>query len=203
MSAIDWIRDAALLVSLVVVGAIWKNGILSYLDQKGKNLADKEDVKALTRSVEGVKSEYAERLQSIEFQNRRLEAAIEFQNSLKMAALDRRLAAHQEAFTLYWRMFTVFYQRTEAIQLGRECDVWWSRNCLYLEGAARQAFSNAVRDLIDHATMTERGRPEDAAEIRRTSESVKSLGRILAEGVRLPSLQGDEGRLEQVTWPDG
>ena len=54
-----------------------------------------------------------------------------------MAALDRRLLAHQESFT-HWRSLV-----TGPVDSGAAvgaCPSWWARNCLYLEPTVRQAF---------------------------------------------------------------
>ena len=40
------------------------------MSEKGKNLATKEDIAVITREVEHVKAEYAERLEQIAHQNR-------------------------------------------------------------------------------------------------------------------------------------
>lgn len=97
-----------------------------YLAEKGRNLATKQDIEQITRSVEGVKSELLAH------------------HTLRFAALERRLEAHQEAFMHIVSLAAVFYSEKEDMQKAmRECRIWWSRNCLYLEEEAKTAFDSA------------------------------------------------------------
>jgi len=63
--------DFALLVDLVTLGAVGLVVLLatrylpSYMKQKGKNLATKEDVSAITRQMESVKHDYAATLEEL------------------------------------------------------------------------------------------------------------------------------------------
>ena len=65
----------------------------TYLREKGKNLATKEDLAELTRIVEAIKNEHAKELE-----------VVKGRQQLRMAALDKRLQAHQEAFALWRRL---------------------------------------------------------------------------------------------------
>ena len=67
----------------------------SYLKKKGENLATKEDIGGITKKIEAIRSEYNAQLESHK-------ASLELSNQLKLAALDKRLQKHQEAYTL-WR----------------------------------------------------------------------------------------------------
>lgn len=78
-------------VAGLVIGLLVRRYCSSYLDKKGENLATKEDIAAITREVERVRLVYSAELEQIKARHQ-----------LRPAALDRRLAVHQEAFTL-WR----------------------------------------------------------------------------------------------------
>ncbi|WP_198086270.1 hypothetical protein [Variovorax sp. E3] len=92
-----------------------------YMGRKAQNLADKEDIAALTQQVEQVKRQHSELLE-----------AVKFRNQLRMAAVDRRLQAHQDAFT----MLRELAKDAHGPEIGKRvtaCQEWWEKNCLYLE----------------------------------------------------------------------
>ena len=138
-------------VASFIAWLLIKNYLPSYLSEKGKNLATKEDVAQITRQVEEVRHEYAALVEKLRARQQ-----------LRMAAVDRRLQAHQEAFT-HWR--SLFSNPLEAGSNVLTCQAWWERNCLYLEPSVRQAFlvaySNAqmrdefVRVRADSKVITE------------------------------------------------
>lgn len=138
-------------VASFIAWLLIKNCLPSYLSEKGKNLATKEDVAQITRKVEEVRHEYASLVEKLRARQQ-----------LRMAAVDRRLQAHQEAFT-HWR--SLFSNPLEAGSKVLACQAWWERNCLYLEPSVRQAFlvaySNAqmrdefVRMRADSKVITE------------------------------------------------
>ena len=83
-----------ILVAGLITWLLLKHYVPSYLNEKGKNLATKEDVAAITHEVERVRLEYNTLIEEVRARNQ-----------LRMAALDKRLQAHQEAFAL-WRKLT-------------------------------------------------------------------------------------------------
>src|SRR5713101_4752821 len=93
---------AGVAVAGFVLKGILQQYVPSYLAEKGKNLATKEDIGAITRAVEGVKDEFARQQQEITHQNRLALQAQEQHHRLSVAALDDRLRVHQEAYRLWW-----------------------------------------------------------------------------------------------------
>ena len=55
---------------------------------------------------------------------------LQYKHALRVAALDRRLAVHQEAYTLWWKLPTVAHDRNDARRTSyvRECENWWVKN---------------------------------------------------------------------------
>ena len=88
-----------------------------YLAHKAKNLATKEDIGVITDKVEQVKLLYAGQLEQVKLRHQ-----------LKMAALDKRLQAHQEAFSFWAKMNKTPYGE-EFKKLHVECSNWWENNC--------------------------------------------------------------------------
>jgi hypothetical protein len=65
--AILAISNVLLIISLIIICTLWRKYISSYLGEKGKNLATKEDIKAITEEVEAVKAQYTRSVE--EFRN--------------------------------------------------------------------------------------------------------------------------------------
>ncbi len=165
-------------VAGVVVFSILKYYIPSYLSEKGKNLATKEDIAEITREIEGVRVQYSMLVE--EFKAR---------HQLRMAALDRRLQAHQEAFT-YWREL---FGNTHTEEVGKsviECQGWWERNCIYLEPKVRQGFVDAYSAAHSHNQLV-RGRA-NVEDIQKNWARITKFPDILFEAIQLPPLTEGE-----------
>ena len=132
------IEDVKLLLSYLgaigigggVVFLLLKSFLPSYLAQKAQNLATKEDIARITNEIERVKSQYAFLLEELKARHQ-----------LRLAAVDRRLQAHQEAYAL-WRKL-IFTSQDSIHTVVIECQDWWNNNCLYLSHEAREAFRDA------------------------------------------------------------
>jgi hypothetical protein len=110
------------------------NSLKAYLAKKGDNLATKEDIGAITREVEEVKDEF----------NRRLED-LKAHHQLRMVAAERRLQAHQEAFTLWSDLMGATYKDHETLTVAIEqCRSWYRTNCIYLGSASRDVFMGMI-----------------------------------------------------------
>jgi hypothetical protein len=165
----------------------------SYLRRKAENLATKEDTAVITREVERIRVEYAERLENLSHQNRLLLEQANRRHQLRMAALDRRLEVHQQAYMLWQKLITTIHddqQVHDGQQIATvvtECHNWWQRNCLYLEAEAREAFRIAYMAASQHHQIT-RGGPEY---VERNLNKIMRPGQLLVEGVELPSISAD------------
>ena len=69
-------------------------------------------------------------------------------NDLRMACIDRRLQAHQEAFSL-WSELTKS-SADEFDELHTKCSMWWDRNCLYLDTNVRSEFLSYITTMKQH-----------------------------------------------------
>ena len=186
------------LLLLLGVGAIvlLLRSLRSYATEKGKNLATKEDIGTITREVEKVRSEYAERFESLAQQNRLLLEHTRQRHELRLAALDRRLAAHQEAYVLWWRLLGSVHKEQEIGNVVTECQDWWVHNRLYLEPEAAEAFSAAYHAAFSHRDYLQ-ARLE-RSELEENWRKIRIAGEIIVKAVQLPSLQEGEYRpLEQ------
>lgn len=110
----------------------------SYFARKGSLLADKEEAKIITDITESAKSPYAIQLEQVRVRHQ-----------LKTAALDKRLQAHQEAFSYWARMNKTPYGE-EFKNLHVECSNWWDENCLYLDPSVRSEFLSSITAMNQH-----------------------------------------------------
>ena len=152
----------------------------AYLQEKGKNVATKEDIEKITDTVESVRRQHQEVLES-------MKAGHQF----RLVAVERRLQAHQEGFRL-WRKLTMVsgdqdLQRRRAVVA--ECTEWWEQNCFYLGPRSRVAFFSAYMTV--HITRAAHNQ-EDADKLQRAWEEIIAPGKILQEEVALPPLAGPE-----------
>lgn len=148
-----------------------------YLTEKGKNLATSEDIAEITKKIESVKSDYSVLLE----QHRA-------KNQLRIAAIDKRLEVHQEAF-VHWRGLMAKMHTDEIRAKVIECQNWWERNCLYLEPQARDAFSEAYHSAMSHRDMLDSG---DGRLVRDNWDILMKAGQKIVEAVQLPGLTDAE-----------
>src|SRR5207247_2225035 len=95
------------------------------------------------------------------------------QHQLRLAAADRRLEAHQEAFTLWAKLVSHTHQDSISAVVA-ECQEWWLKNCVYLSLEAREAFSEAYFAAHMHSgLLQDRSNPRAVAE---NWEAITSAG---------------------------
>ncbi|EOA6545609.1 TPA: hypothetical protein ACGU7E_004613 [Vibrio vulnificus] len=160
----------------------------SYLKEKGKNLATKEDISSITEAVEKVKSFHGEKLQELIHQNNIWLEMQKSHNQLKLVAPEKRMQAHQEAFEL-WRKIISNMHTDQRVSIVMECQDWYNKNCLYLGEEARKAFSTAYGALAIHNDLLQdRSSSRDAKE---NYFSMINAGETIVSGVELPPLNAD------------
>lgn len=170
-------------ISGLGIGTLLETGVLwllagkflpAYVIAKAQNVATKEDIAEITDQVEKVRAQYTASLET--------QKSI---HSLRMAALDRRLQAHQEAFTL-WRGIIGSVHTPEVGRAVLECQAWWEKNCVYLEPEIRTAFVDAYQAASTHAALLQdRGHPEL---VKENWLRITSFPNMLFAAVKLPEL---------------
>jgi hypothetical protein len=173
------------LLLIIIVGAGAFFG--AYLRQKGKNFATKEDSVEITRRVEEISK-----------QNRLLLEEHRTRNQLRLAAIDRRLQAHQEAYKLWRRLIANVHNRPAITNIVIECQDWWDRNCIYLEPAVREAFFQSYMAASNHADLVQAR--ADAEDIKRNWSVITRIGELIPEAIGFISIEGLE---VNVTPPEG
>lgn len=163
--------------TLVLVWAIL-NG---YATKKGENQALREDIPELTQLQRQVEHGFNELLEQTKINN-----------SLRLAALDRRLAAHQEAFVMWRKINAAHYAKnpSETMSLVNDGQTWWDANCLYLEPDVRQAFAVVVANVhIAGQLIYQQG---DPIMIGKLEESIRAFPDILFRSIKLPAMTKEE-----------
>lgn len=186
----EWLALASPIVTLLIVASGY---VVSYMQEKGKNRATSKDIGELTRTVEDIKAENAARLAEISHQNAVLIEQLKATHELRFAAVDRRLQAHQEAFSR-WRKLIANIHKEDIGPVAVECQTWWNDNALYLEPEVRNAFNRAYFAALDHRALLEssRGSGANHEPIEDNMHLVLTLGDVIMRAVALPSLTEQE-----------
>lgn len=107
-------------------------------------------------------------------------------HQLRIAALEKRLAAHQHAYT-WWRKLLFADKRTKEIyDVVMGCQDWWENNCLYLSASARDAFLKAYQSASLHADLL--AAHAEAELVKSAHQDVERAGKLIVEGVNLPPI---------------
>ena len=110
----------------------------------------------------------------------------------RLAALERRLQAHQEAYAFWRRLLFADKRNGEIHEVVIKAQEWWEQNCLYLTSDARWAFQQAYLAAHDHAELL--NTHADAGDVKDAAEKVRRAGDVIVKGVNLPSIGEMESR---------
>lgn len=165
-------------IAAACVAYLLKSFLPSYVAEKAKNVATREDIAEITDKIEKVKSEYAVILQELKLHQQ-----------LRLAALDRRLAAHQEAFVL-WRELLRSVHTADIGKAVLKCQDWWEKNCLYLSETVRESFSDAYSAAQSHHAYVQNR--TDAQLAQENWARVIKAGNDIVAAVQLPGLTAAE-----------
>jgi hypothetical protein len=193
----DWLSVASPIVTLLIVTGGY---YIAYFQEKGKNRAAAEDIDKLTRTVESIKTENAVRLAEISHQNAALIEQLKSRHQLRVAAIDKRLQAHQEAFTL-WRRLVGAVHEGDITAVVIECQTWWERNTLYLEPEVREAFNRAYFAANGHKSLLDVSDRSDVniKAVQDNWKLIMATGDVIMEAVALVALNDpDRKRTEDA-----
>lgn len=171
-------------LTLVILGIVAFIGF--YVAESAKQRAILDALEKNTKVVEGIRSMYA-----AELEDRR------GKNQLRLAALDRRLEAHQQAYGL-WRKVIRTVHHEDAAQTVFECQEWWDKNCLYLSEEARDAFQRSYSAAFHHTSYT-RANPRDAAALKLINdnwETIQRAGEVIVKAAALPPIPMENEQIE-------
>ena len=108
----------------------------------------------------------------------------------RMAALEKRLESHQEAYSLWHELDLNLNDRDKGPKTAIKCQQWWMDHCLYLDPRSRDHFIRCAREAFLHSEL--KG-SEDPADTNARCDRIYHVFKLLAEGVNLPSIGEHEG----------
>jgi hypothetical protein len=157
-------------------------------------LATKEDIASITREQEKVRHE---------FQTFREQTTQKHQ--LRLAALDKRLAVHQEAY-IQWRELLRNAHSINTVSNLSACEDWWWKNCLYLSPEVSKAFLTALHSAYSHPNFLDDLRYGDKKIIKESRNFVEEnwkritrAGDVIRDAVELPCIGIDKPELKPET----
>lgn len=115
----------------------------------------------------------------------------ERQDKFRLAALEKRLEVHQEAYTLWLELLWSVSKSDERIEVISKGQDWWNKNCLYLDSKSMEAFRKALI-VATHFELRETSKERGLA-----FEKIQEAGKYIAEGVNLPFLDTDIGKIKE------
>ncbi len=110
-----------------------------------------------------------------------------------LAALEKRLEVHQEAYAL-WRRIVAEVHEDKNVEVVVEANKWWNNNCLYLDVASRQAFRDCLSFAWNHKDLLLiKPRDEETKKtIKESWDTIMKPGQTLPAGVGLTDLGEQE-----------
>jgi hypothetical protein len=115
---------------------------------------------------------------------------LERKHQLRLAAAEKRLEAHQQAFALWRKLISNVHKESKIHEIVGECQEWWNNNCLYLSPEAREKFRYAYICAASHGDFVkDRTNPKL---VRENWQNVADAGPALVRGVELPTLGEEE-----------
>lgn len=172
------------LIGLFVIGIFSKVYFPKYLENKAKNLATKEDVGEITTIVESIKKENAIELEKLSQQHRFEIQKLDQFNNLRMAALDKRLEVHQEAYELVFGMLEALGNRENEIEILRKANEFWKTKSLYVSEEVRERIDKAMIATNSHTSTFSESSPVKPEENRK---KISDALRAIESAVNLPS----------------
>lgn len=108
---------------------------------------------------------------------------LERKHQLRMAAAERRLEAHQQAFALWRKLIVTVHHENEIHKIVGECQQWWNNNCLYLSYVCAASHKDYVKDRSNPKLVTENW------------ANITDAGEAIVKGVELPTLGENEAKI--------
>jgi len=181
--------DLAAELLALAAGLLIGQFLPSYVRKKGENLATKEDIASITAKIEEVRAGYALFLQQHSHEHEKHLERVNREHAMRMAALEKRLEAHQQAYALWRKLVANVHQRDKIGAIILECQDWWQNHCLYLDPEARQAFYMAYSSAHLHPNLLGGERSEEAARmVRENWQHIIGAGDVIVRGAALPPL---------------
>ncbi len=106
-------------------------------------------------------------------------------HQLRLAALERRLDVHQQAYTLWRRLTSAVHDEPTLSSAVQDAQSWWERNCLYLAAEVRMDFYMALLAASQHGNYLRHG---SSADVEGNWQVIGQLGGKIEAAVELPPI---------------
>jgi hypothetical protein len=106
-------------------------------------------------------------------------------NQLRLAALDKRLEAHQHAYSLWRKLISNAADKSAISPIVMSAQIWWEDNCLYLEPQSREAFYQSLINASNHHFILQSGSNDL---VTKNWNTILRAGPLLVTGVSLPTI---------------
>lgn len=187
-----------LVVALWFVSTSASAYIISYFKIRGQNRAMDLVIEKMTKTVEGIKLDFAKQLEALKQENKLLFQREEHKFELSSAVMEKRLQAHQEAHTLWLDLFHSIHNSEELWDMVIKCQDWYKKNSLYLDSETANEFSGAYMAASIHKDLLEGPRDAEAVEeIRENFERIRKAGDALREAASLKSWKDFQKDIEE------
>jgi hypothetical protein len=207
-SVLAWVYLASVMV-LSFLGAWLARALGAYSVKRAEIRATEETLETITRIEGKVRQDFNLQLEA--FRNDQARAIEQFRaeqaremehfkagQTHRFLAAEKRLQAHQEAFTHWRKVFAAIHQPDFLPTVNAAID-WWNSNCLYLDGPARHHFIEGMNAIHGHQTLFNSDYGGDRSARRMAEEAQKRLmdrfdaiAPAIFEAAKVPVLAGDE-----------
>ncbi len=109
---------------------------------------------------------------------------------LRLAALDKRLKIHQEAYN-WCQQILANLRKDEIHKIVTDCEKWWNTHCLYLGGNARGSFFKAFKR-AEFFNMFSAQIDEEKKEKRKIWDQIYEAIKLLEKETGLPPIAGEK-----------
>jgi hypothetical protein len=113
------------------------------------------------------------------------------QNQLRLAAIEKRLTAHQEAYALWRKLVFATIEHEDLSTHTLTCETWWNNNCLYLDPNSRKAFFDSYMGASHRSSILRRN---DADAGMKNYNIIERAGTAIVAGISLPTIREKESK---------
>ena len=183
-------------IGLLLLGFVVGQFLPSYIREKGKNLATKEDIGAITRKVEEVKSEYTEKLTHLSHQNNLIVEQFRSGSQMHAAMLLKRMEILQEAYVLWLELLHAVHKPEIIGEKVMDCQSFWEKNNLYLGADLRNKYKLAYMSAASHHKYVQWRESPDL--IKENMQYIRDAGEAIVSAAELPNIENEFASIESM-----
>lgn len=126
-----------------------------------------------------------------------------FKQQLLLSNLDKKLNAHQEAFSKWWEIRSNIYERDKIFDVVEDATEWWKNNCLYLFPNSRMALYDCLIFATNHKNLIEYKNDSYNYKIaiEESWDIITAPGKIIPEEIDIKAFE-DQDKLFNVKSPN-